>query len=74
MMGLFYSPPYGKCTVCGRVTELSTGEMEAKQTDHGEEFERNYCCKNCLSDHGPTPHVRVNRHGEEMTLEEAGRV
>lgn len=63
MFGTFYTPPAGECRECGRVHTLSTGTAEKNATDVGETFPSNYCCKNCLDEHGPTPHVRVPAGG-----------
>lgn len=60
MHGISRNPTmFGRCGGCGEAHRITAGAI-GDVVDHGEQFESDYCCKNCLDEHGPTEHVRVH--------------
>lgn len=69
MVSTTSAPAHGRCTECGETHQLSASTRDAEL---GETFPQNYCCGNCLEEHGATEHVRVHhaQHAYEQTLQE----
>ena len=59
MFGTLKPIRHGRCTVCGGAHEVTAPVNGNDLPEFGEAYTSDYCCKECLDDHGPTEHVRV---------------